>query len=300
MFVTGTQQLVQLKKILYLTDFSQPSEQALPFAAALARRYGAKLHSLHVFMPAPYAGKTPGMAAAGMEAEEEIARAEMQRVESQLSGLQHQEIVESGLGVWATVDQVIRDYGIDLIVMGTHGRTGPERLLLGSVTEEVFRRSHVPVLTIGPSVKTGAHSGGRFHRVLFATDFTPASVAAAPYAVSLAQESEARLLLLHVLPLPQELRDETRFQTSVAELIHRLYEVVPPDVQLGIPPQVAIEYGNPAERIIEAAKERGADIIVLGVRSAAGHLAAATHVQRATAHAVVAHALCPVLTVRGE
>jgi nucleotide-binding universal stress UspA family protein len=295
-----TQQLVQLKNILYLTDFSQPSEQALPFAAALARKYCAKLYSLHVFMPAPYAGKTPGMAAAGMEAEEEIARAEMQRIESQLSGLQHQEIVESGLGVWATVDQSIRDYDIDLIVMGTHGRTGPERLLLGSVTEEVFRRSRVPVLTIGPSVKTGAHSGGRFHRVLFATDFTPASVAAAPYAISLAEESEARLVLLHVLPMPKESRDEAQFETSVAELIHRLYEIVPPDVQLAIPPQVAIEYGNPAERIIEAAKERAADVIVLGVRSAAGHLAAATHVQRATAHDVVAHALCPVLTVRGE
>lgn len=299
MTIAHTEKLVELKNILYLTDFSEPSEQALPFAVAMARKYGAKVYSLHVFMPAPYAGKTPGMAAAGMEAEEEIARAEMQRMESEFSGLQHQEIVESGLGVWATVDQAVRDFDIGLIVMGTHGRTGPERLLLGSVTEEVFRRSNVPVLTIGPSVRSGAHSGGRFHRVLFATDFTPASIAAAPYAVSLAEESDARLVLLHVAPMPDERRDEARFETSVAEIIHQLYEVVPKEAQLATPPQVAVEYGKPGEMIIEAAKSRGADVIVLGVRSAAGHLGAATHVLRATAHEVVAHATCPVLTVRG-
>lgn len=299
MTIAQTDKLVELKNILYLTDFSQPSEQALPYAIAMARKYGAKVHSLHVFIPAPYAGKTPGMAAAGLEAEEEIARTEMQRIESQLSGLQHQEIVESGLSLRAAVDQAIREYEIDLIVMGTHGRTGPERLLLGSVTEEVFRRSNVPVLTIGPSVRTGAHSAGRFHRVLFATDFTPASVAAAPYAVSLAEETEARLILLHVVRMPEEPKEEARFETSVAELIHRLYEVVPEEAQLAIPPQIAIEYGNPGDMIIEAAKDRGADVIVMGVRSAAGHLGVATHVQRATAHEVVAHASCPVLTIRG-
>jgi nucleotide-binding universal stress UspA family protein len=300
MAIARNEQLVGLKNILYLTDFSQPSEQAFPFAVATARKYGAKVYSLHVFMPTPYAGKTPGMAAAGMEAEEEIARKEMQRIESQLSGLRHEEIVESGLSVWATVEQTIRDHAIDLIVMGTHGRTGPERLFLGSVTEEVFRRAHVPVLTIGPGVKSGAHSGGRFRRVLFATDFAQASVAAAPYAVSLAQENESRLLLLHVVRMPGPLDDQSGFQTSVAEMIHRLYEVVPEDAQLAIPPQVAIEYGIPAERIVEAAKSRGADIIVLGVRSAVGHVGAATHVLHATAHEVVAHATCPVLTVRGE
>jgi nucleotide-binding universal stress UspA family protein len=299
MTIARTGQLVELKNVLYLTDFSEPSEQALPFAIAMARKYGAKVHTLHVFMAAPYVCKTPGMAAAAMEAEEESARTELQRIESQLSGLQHQEMVESGLGVWVAVDQAIRDYAIDLIVMGTHGRTGPERLLLGSVTEEVFRRSHVPVLTIGPGVRTGVHSGGRFHRVLFATDFTPASVSAAPYAVSLAEESEARLVLLHVVRMSEQQKEESRFEMSVAELIHRLYQVVPPDVQLAIPPQVAIEYGNPGEKIIEAARNRGADVIVLGVRSAAGHLGVATHVQRTTAHEVVAHALCPVLTVRG-
>jgi nucleotide-binding universal stress UspA family protein len=300
MTIARTEQLVEVKNILYLTDFSEPSGQALPFTIAMARKYGAKVHSLHVFMPAPYAGRTPGMAAAGMEFEEESARTEMQRLESQLSGLQHQEIVESGLSVWAAVEQTIQDYSINLIVMGTHGRTGPERLLLGSVTEEVFRRAHVPVLTIGPGVRSGAHSGGRFHRVLFATDFASASVAAAPYAVSLAQENESRLLLLHVVRMPEHSKAEARFEMSVVEMIHRLYEVVPEDAQLAIPPQVAIEYGNPAERIIEAARNRGADVIVLGVRSAAGHLGAATHVLRATAHEVVAHASCPVLTVRGE
>jgi nucleotide-binding universal stress UspA family protein len=92
--------------------------------------------------------------------------------------------------------------------------------------------------------------------------------------------------------------DATLFEMSVAEAIHQLYETVPQDAEPW-PPEVAVEYGEPADRIIEAAKQRGMDVIVLGVRNAAGHLGAATHLERATAHKVVAHAPCPVLTVRG-
>jgi nucleotide-binding universal stress UspA family protein len=81
-------------------------------------------------------------------------------------------------------------------------------------------------------------------------------------------------------------------------MIHRLYDIVPDHARLSIPPEVSIEYGSPAERIIRAAKQRSADLIVLGVRSAQEHIAAATHFERRTAHEVVARASCPVLTVR--
>jgi len=103
---------------------------------------------------------------------------------------------------------------------------------------------------------------------------------------------------MHVTrPIEQRKRDQ-KCELSVAEMIHRLYDIVPKETHLSIPPEVSIEYGSPAERIIEAAKQRSADLIVLGVRSARGHLGAATHVERRTAHEVVAHASCPVLTVR--
>jgi nucleotide-binding universal stress UspA family protein len=290
-----------VKKILYLTDFSQASEAALPFATACGRRYGANVCALHVLIPAPYVYTTPGLTAAAIEAEEENAHAEIQQVNSQLAGLQHDTIVARGIQVWPTVQQAIQDDDVDLIVLGTHGRTGAQKLLLGSVAEEIFRQSPVPVLTIGPGVRSNVHNGARFHRVLFATDFTPESLAAAPYAVSLAQENQSHLLLLTVMRKPQDLNDSDNriFELSVAEAIHRLYEILPENAELEFPPQVAVEYGEPADRIVEIAKQRGADLIVLGVRDAAGRLGAATHLGRATAHKVVAHAACPVLTVRG-
>jgi nucleotide-binding universal stress UspA family protein len=86
---------------------------------------------------------------------------------------------------------------------------------------------------------------------------------------------------------------------SVAEAFHRLYELVPEKESLRYPPQALVEYGDAAERIVEVAKQRGVDLIVLGVRSAAGRLGAATHLERAIAHKVVARATCPVLTFRG-
>jgi nucleotide-binding universal stress UspA family protein len=292
---------VKMRNILYLTDFSEPSEAALPFAIAFGRGYGAKVHALHVFMPSPYVYTTPGLTSAAIEAVEENAQAEMRRVESQLAGLQHTTIIERGTGVWPAVEQAIQDEDVDLIVLGTHGRTGAEKLLLGSVAEEIFRRSPVPVLTIGPSVRSSAHNGARFHRVLFATDFTPESFAGAPYAISFAQENKSHLLLLLVMRKPEQLNDSDNrlFELSAAEAIHRLYEIVPKDAKLDFPPEVAVEYGEPAERIVQIARERGADLIVLGVRAAAGRLGAATHLERAIAHKVVAHAACPVLTVRG-
>lgn len=288
---------ISLKNILYLTDFSEPSEAALPFAAAIAREYGAMVRALHVLTPAPYVYTTPELTAAAIEGQEEGAQTEMRKVESQLTGLPHETILERGIAVWPTLERAIKDYHIDLIVLGTHGRTGAQKFLLGSVAEEIFRRSSVPVLTIGPLVRSGVHNGAQFHRVLFATDFTPESLAAAPYAVSLAQENQARLDLLHIIREPEV--TEIRGAASVANAMHQLHELVPKDAELWCRPEAVVQYGSPAERILEAAKERGADLIVLGVRSAAGHLGAATHLERATAHKVVAHAACPVLTVRG-
>jgi nucleotide-binding universal stress UspA family protein len=292
---------VRVKKILYLTDFSQPSEAALPFATAFGRGYGASVCALHVLMPAPYLLTLPELTVPEIEAEDENAHVEMQRVESQLAGLQHDTIVVRGIGVWPVVERAIQDPDVDLIVLGTHGRTGAEKLLLGSVAEEIFRRSPVPVLTIGPGVRSSVHNGARFHRVLFATDFSPESFAAASYAVSLAQENHSHILLLHVMPKPRQRNDseDRLFEMSVAEAIHQLYAIVPRNADLDFPPEVAVEYGEPADRIVEVAKQRGVDLIVLGVRQAAGRMGAATHLERATAHKVVAHAACPVLTVRG-
>jgi len=302
MATLGYKTEIKLRNILYLTDFSGPSEAALSFAIMLGRECGAKVHALHILLPTPYpyAYAAPGFTAAALEAEEENARAEMQKVESQLALLEHETNVERGINVWPGVEQAIRDGAIDLIVVGTHGRTGADKLLLGSVAEEIFRRSPVPVLTVGPCVRSDAHRGGRFRRVLFATDLTAESLARAPCAVSLAQKHQAHLLLLLVMPKPEHpsADDNKRLAVCTAEAIQRLYEIVPYDAKSELSSEAVVEYGEPAERILEITKQREVDLVVLGVREAK-HIGAATHLEGAIAHKVVAHAPCPVLTVRG-
>jgi len=288
-----------LKNILLLTDFSEPSELAVPFAMAVAREYESNVYAMHVLTPVPLAYATPESAEAAIEGLEEGAEAGMQRVEAQLLGVPHEMMLVRAESVWSPVERALSESEIDLVILGTHGRTGAIKLLLGSVAEEIFRRTSVPVLTIGPSVRKGVHSGGQFRRVLFATDFTNEAQAAAPYAISMAQENQARLLLLHVMRDPDFKTSKRTPQDSVANAMHQLYELVPPEAELWCRPEATVRFGNPAERIIEAANELEADLIVLGVRDAAGQLGAATHLERTTAHKVVARATCPVLTVRG-
>ena len=289
---------INFRNILFLTDFSEPSEAALPFAMGIARAYGAKTFALNVLRPDPLLYSTPESTAIADDTQEETAKAEMARIESRLAGLPHETVVEWGDGIWASVEEALKEYRVDLIVMGTHGRTGAEKLLLGSVAEEIFRRSPVPVMTIGPAVRSGVHNGARFHNVLFATDFSTHSLAALPYALSLAQENQARMTLLHIMKeakAPGVILDET----AAASALTRLNDLLPEEVKLWCRLESVVGRGDPAMRILEVAKQRGADVIVLGVRNAAEHLGAATHLLRATAHKVVAHAECPVLTVRG-
>ena len=290
---------VTLNNILFLTDFSEPSETTIPRAIAIAREYEAKVHALHVLTPVRLAHATPESDAALIDGLEEGAQAEMQRIDSQFVGVAHETLLVRGESVWSSLEKILNDREIDLVIVGTHGRTGAMKLLVGSVAEEIFRRASVPVLTIGPSVRKGAHSGGRFHRVLFATNFTPEAAAAAPYAISMAEENQARLLLLHVMRDPDPEATEKKAQDSVANVMHELYEIVPQAAELWCRPEVIVRFGNAADRILEAAKEHDADLIVLGVLDAAGRLGAATHLERTTAHKVDAHAACPVLTVRG-
>jgi nucleotide-binding universal stress UspA family protein len=160
-----------LKKILVLTDFSEASETAIPFAISISRNYEAKLYILHVLTPFPlaYANAEPTMAT--IEKSEEAAQAGTQRLVAQLVGVPHEVMIVRGESVWSALESVLGDYPMDLVILGTHGRTGAIEFLLGSVAEEIFGRASVPVLTIGPLVQKRVHRAGRLQRVLLATDF---------------------------------------------------------------------------------------------------------------------------------
>ncbi len=168
-----------------------------------------------------------------------------------------------------------------------------------STAEKVFRHSLVPVMTIGPLAHIGDRNDARFDGVLFATDFSAESLAAAPYAVSIAQENDAQLILVHVMEEPEERRGSRRQTLSVAEAMHQLYELVPPEAELWCRPETVVQFGEPADRILEVAEEKGADLIVLGIRGTE-HLIGATHLGTSTTYKVVAQSHSPVLTVRAN
>jgi nucleotide-binding universal stress UspA family protein len=293
----GVDKRIRVNNILFLTDFSGASERALPFVREIAREYSAHVSALHVVVPDVLTSMTPDSPSAAMELQEASAKADMQRVETQLTGVRNQTVVIAAKDVWTAVEPMLNGNQVDLIVLGTSGRTGLPKLLLGSTAEEVFRRSPVPVITIGPSVRPGDTNCARWGRVLFASDFAPESAEAAPYAISFAEENDAQLTLLHVLEIAGERKAAKKQGLTVAEAMHQLHEIIPREAGLWCRPETVVEFGKPSAKILDTAKQRNADLIVLGIRGTS-HILVASHLERSIAHRIVAHASCPVLTVR--
>lgn len=287
---------IQLKNILYATDFSAQANAAGPYAAELAKHYGAKLYALHVQPPAVNP-MTPPESWRGLEeaAELEAGRAR-RRILDAFPGIETEPLISEG-DLWLNVADAIKEDHIDLIVVGTHGRSGVGKLLLGSAAEEILRQAPCPVLTVGPGLAAEPQPSGEFRRILFATAFRSESTSAASYAISFAQEYQARLTLLHVLTEP-EAGDLVQPSDVEASSRERLRHLLPPESELWCAPDYVVKIGAVAETILSVAAERATDLIVLGVRETHGFPAAATHLPMATAHKVVSRATCPVLTVR--
>jgi nucleotide-binding universal stress UspA family protein len=288
---------VDLKNILICTDFSQAAADAFPYAAEMARHFEARLEVFHVRPRDLYSLVPPQEWAEVSEAADEAVREKAQKLLGPYPGIKH-EVVIADDEIWTALQSEIEKKNIDLIVIGTHGRTGIAKLVLGSVAEEIFRQAPCAVLTVGPFTPREPQREGEISDILFATDFSPESMAAAPYAFSLAQEYQARLTLLHVIERPQagELVVSTDLMPASERLLHNL---VPPEAELWCEPKCVVERGDSAEKILDVAERTRADLIVLGVRRPSGVAGAATHLPIATAHKVVSRARCPVLTVRG-
>src|SRR5579862_179564 len=287
---------ITLKSIVYLTDFSRSAEAALPFAKSMARAFDAKVYALHVLVPDFMSYMTPESPREALDQQERIAALKMDTVDLKFKGMPHESLIERADSLWQVLDPKLKQCGVDLVVLGTHGRTGLRKFVMGSTAERVLRQSSVPVMTVGPGVIGSLPSEGKFHHILLATDLREDCRNATAYAASLAQENEAELTLLHVIEHSPRRSKRKPEALSVAEAMHRLQAEVPSEAGLWCRSETAIELGSPGPKIVEAAKNRKADLVVLGVRDAE-HLFAATHLEIRTAHEVVAHAACPVLCV---
>jgi nucleotide-binding universal stress UspA family protein len=286
---------VRFKNILFTTDFSPAAAAALPYAASLARAYGAQLWALHVAAPLVNPMTEPSTWTALLEADEVCRKTQREQLAEAMRGLNPQILIIEG-DLWSTLDAAIEKNKIDLIVMGTRGRSGFGKLLLGSVTEEVFRNVSCPVLTVGPHTPASGRRPETISNILFATALTPKSMAAASYAISLVHEYRSHLTLLHVIE-DRKGCELVQWPELERASIHLLQGIVPPGATTTAPAYI-VKHGDPAERILEVANQRNADLIVLGAHRAHGVPGAATHLPMAIAHKIVVQAGCAVLTVR--
>jgi nucleotide-binding universal stress UspA family protein len=287
---------ILLRNVLFATDFSNASAAALNHALSIARRYDARIYLAHVIRPDAYQLVPPEAVAMASEQTQRYAEQQMAQllVSGRLRDIPHQVLLEQG-ELWPTLAAMIERYEIDLIVVGTHGRTGVRKLLLGSAAEEIFRMSACPVLTVGPHVASEVPAEATLRRVLYATDFTAHSDRASAYALSLAQEHQAHLTLLHVVHGAAEISEPAH--AKLTEFFLRQMELMlPEEADLWCEPELRVDFGTPADEILRAASEQNTDLIVMGVRRSATF---AGHLPPATAYKVVCQAACPVLTVRG-
>ena len=301
--------MTTIKRILCPVDFSDASHHAVDHAVAIARWYHASITALHVYEPTL-------MAVGGAPPLGRVEEAELKRLKAETAAC-----VEAARADDVAVDVVVeaghpatailrRSADSDLIVMGTHGASGFEHLLLGSVTEKVLRRSPCPVLTVPPQ----SHSTSTlpFRRLLCAVDFSASSLRGVELACSLAKESDATLTLLHVVewpwhePPPPVLDDLpsdqaaalTEFRRYVEKSAAERLRALTTESDRGhcvLEPKVA--HGKPYVEILRTAAIAGADLIVIGVH---GRNAADVMLFGSTTNQVVRRATCPVLTLRSQ
>ena len=287
---------ISLKNILYATDFSPVAEAAAPCAVELARRYGSKVFAVHVRAMQATGLVPPESWQIVREAAERQAEEQAEHLQCLFRGVEHEVSVIEG-EVWKELESIIKEKSIDLIVIGTRGRQGLGKILLGSVAEAILRRAPCPVLTVGPHVSREAERAAGVKRIVYATSFSPTSAAAAAYALSLADENQAHLDVVHVIE-NQKAGELVHANELVSASLNRLRQIVTPEAALWCEPEFLVEQGDPAEQILSVARRRHADMIVLGVKGVEGSFGASAHLPWTVAHTVIASACCPVLTVR--
>ena len=284
---------IALKNILFATDFSPAASAAAPFAIQLAKSYGAKVYAVYVNPFENYAVAAPEAWAAMADTRDEKAKEYTERLNEQLRSVEHEVFIGEG-NIWGEISSIVEAKQIDLIVLGTHGRTGLGRAVLGSVAEEILRNAPCPVLTVGPHVTLQAEKAADLREILYATDLAAEFPAAAPYAVSLAQETQAHLALLYVIDSRKtggEFVPERLAETKV----EKLHNLISREAEMWCEPRYIVEEGIPGEKILEVAARQNSDLIVLGAQPANW---LSTHLNAGTVHKVVSGAKCPVLTVR--
>jgi nucleotide-binding universal stress UspA family protein len=290
---------VAIKNIFCAVDLTAVSETILDYAGLIAHTYGSKIYIAHVVphpdpTSPPVEMMRPDQHPLTRGAHYQLA----QLVARPGAPLTHSEILMGrGLAPATVLLGMIAKRPIDLVVLGTSGRTGWDKFMLGSVAEKIFQQASCPVLTVGPQA-LNRPVPAKLRRILYPTDLSLESRAGLPLALSLAQEYEASLTMLFLVhPDIQSPEERHRLQGLYES---QLRAMVPHDGGHSCRMEYVVDFDVRARGIIRIANERDADLVVLGVRGPTALTGLMSHLPGPTAYHVVAGAPCPVLTVRSE
>jgi len=305
--------MINIRRILCPIDFSDHSRRALDHAVAIARWYESTVTVLNVFSATPVAAFGPGPVAfeplilTNVDRDQLLADTTAFARAEGAPGVPIEAMVREGSPADEIVEQAT-GMKADLLVIGTHGRTGFDRLLLGSVTEKVLRKASCPVLTV-PAQNPDAVPAGPvlYRRILCPVDFSDASMNALKYATSMAQEADGRLTVLHVVA--HEFENTADMASAISDagmtigsFVKQREEAIRRRLQdaVGTAPEFCtveplLIHGKPWREVLRIAAERQSDLIVMGVH---GRGAADLLFFGSTTEHVVREAPCPVLTLR--
>ena len=293
--VNGDRPELNLKTVVYATDFSLCSKNAGLYAARMAAYFSAKLLVTHAFT----------LEQAALEVEVGDRRSSQQRQnlthllskEADFLGANSIEIIPALLE--GNPEDVIPDlankHEPSMIVLGTHGGGRLERGIIGSVAEKILRSTRWPALTVGPQVRPLSSQTFPFERILFATDFTEAAANAATYAVTFAEVFGAKIDVLNVIQ-ESEIEHPDHLADLQARFFSALDALVPQCAKEFCDPRTYVAVGGAHDKILEHIRERSIELLVLGIRKTS-HIS--MEMRTSGAFRIIVDASCPVLTIRG-
>lgn len=259
--------------ILVPVDGSDPANDAATEAIALAETFDATLSLLHVleptwFRPEAAMPENPDRDVVDDLTEQALARAQSRAAEH---GVDCRAYVEHGV-VHREIESHVEDHGVDLVAMGTHGRTGLERVLLGSVTERVLQTCPTPVMTTGdesPQLETD--------NILVPTDGSDSAERATEHALTLAEHLDATV---HALSVVNARTTGATFESgeALARVREQLRRARHENVETvaeraddcGVPCETTVIEGAPEEVILSYVDDHDIDLVTMGTRGESG------------------------------
>jgi nucleotide-binding universal stress UspA family protein len=286
-----------VRRVLLPTDFSEAPESAAQWAKWIAGQFQAELVLLHVLEEDGWTLKALSEAEGNQgedpfQARGRLIRAELERWRERFGA--HRIELRPGLP-HEVIPEVCREFGVDLVCIGTHGRSGIQRVFFGSVAEHVVRVSPVPVLTVRPQTPP------RLRRILVATDFSPPAQGALAWARLLSRTTGADVVLLHVVELSPEVLAAVPEEILAPAVGARIREYLMGQahrrLEAASRPEEGVEVrmGGVAHHILKAVQELHADLVCMGTH---GRTGLAHFVLGSVAEPVVRRSPVPVLTVR--